>query len=90
MQVSQQDTSFRRTTDSIVGLFYLMLLDDFLFFACSRYYIEFGVKTAVRNSVVFDPHNELQVVVLYTRALNKDGATLDLDQTIILDVNFAG
>ena len=90
VQVSQQDTSFWRTTDSVVGLLDLLLLNDFLFLACSGYRVEFGVKTAVRNSVVFDPNYELQVVVLYTRALNKDGATLDLDQTIILDVDFAG
>ena len=90
VQVSQQDTSFWRATNSIVGLLDLLLLNDFFLLACSRYRVEFGVKTAIRNPIVFDPHNELQVVVLYTRALNKDGATLDLDQTIILDVDFAG
>ena len=88
VQITQVNAGFGLPSDSIVRLLDHFLLNFFFWVARSGDRVEFGVKTAVRYTVVLYFHQILQVVV-FGGTLDQNGAPCDLNHAVVLDVDFA-
>ena len=87
MQVLQKYGGPRPPTNPLVRLIHEHLLLFFLFVRWAGYGVELRLEATIWDTIVLHLYIVLQVV-LVSGALNQDGCTLNLQYTIVLNVDF--